>query len=66
MVSYNCKFHVPSDIATSNSFLPPENFESQSYLDKLSDWTEMKEMKLNVKKTKYMVNGYQLHQEVPV
>ena len=58
LVSYNCKFHVPSDIATSNSFLPPENFESQSYLGKLSDWIEKKEMKLNVKKMKSMVINY--------
>ena len=55
LASYNCKSHVPTDIETSNLFLPPENTKSQLYLVKLSEWTENTEMKLNVKKTKYMV-----------
>ena len=55
LTSYNCKQQVPSDIGVHNQFLPSENLQSQEYLDKLQKWTDVKEMKLNGKKSKYMV-----------
>ena len=58
LASYNCRNHVPSDVATSNLFLDPANIKSQGYLDRISDWTESKEMKLNTDKTNYMLFNF--------
>ena len=56
--SYNCKLQVPSDIQQNNQFLPPENFLSQDYLNKVCSWTNEKEMKLNSKKSQYMIFNF--------
>ena len=56
--SYNCHTHVPSDIGVENAFLDGSNTKSQTYLDKVSEWTEDMEMKLNIKKSKYMIFNF--------
>ena len=56
--SYNCKAHVPNDVATEDRYLPPENTKSQEYLAKIEHWTKMKKMKLNCKKSKYMTINF--------
>ena len=57
--SYNCKLHVPSDINVEhNQYLPPQNFNSQESLKKISDWTDDHLMKLNPTKSKYMVVNF--------
>ena len=56
--SYNPKQQVPSDIQIGNKFLHSENFKTQNYLDKISDWTEKKQMKLNTEKSNYMIFNY--------
>ena len=38
LASYNCHNHVPSDIATDNSYLDLENIRSQGYLNKIVKW----------------------------
>ena len=53
--SYNAKFQVPSDVATENEFIHNQNLKTQTYLQKLSNWTQDMDMKLNVKKTNYMI-----------
>ena len=47
LASYNCCNHVPSNVAAPNLFLDLANIKSQGYLDRISDWTESKEMNLN-------------------
>ena len=56
--SYNFKNHVASDIGIHGKYLPNTNFESQHYLDKISDWTGSMKMTLNEEKCKYMVFNY--------
>ena len=56
--SYNCWNHVPSDVGIDNSYLDCSNLKSQTNLDKLSDWTKGKEMKLNTDKSKYMILNF--------
>ena len=57
--SYNCKLHVPSDINVEHKqYLPPQNFNSQESLKKISDWTDDHLMKLNPTKSKYMVVNF--------
>ena len=56
--SYNCRNHVPSDVGIDNKFLDKSNIESQTYLEKLSKWTDQKEMKLNTDKSKYMIFNF--------
>ena len=57
--SYNFRSHVASDINVEhNQFLPQANFHSQSYLAKVSDWTDTNLMKLNTEKSKYMVINF--------
>ena len=56
--SYNPKQQVPSDIAIGNKFLHSDHFETQSYLDKISEWTDKKQMKLNSDKSNYMLINF--------
>ena len=57
--TYNFKTHVASDINVEhNQFLPTDNFQSQEYLKKISEWTDKNLMQLNSNKSKYMVINY--------
>ena len=56
--TYNCKHQVPSDIQTSNIYIPPNNIQTQSSLDKICDWTNRKKMLINADKTKYMIINF--------
>ena len=58
LTSYNFKNHVASDIAIGDSYLPPNNAESQNFLNSIEEWTENKKMKLNKKKSKVMIFNY--------
>ena len=50
LVNYNFKAHVASDVASHGKFLPPQNVKSQSYLEKIQQWTEKNQMYLNKQK----------------
>ena len=54
--SYN--FHVASDIGVENSYLDASNIKAQTYLDKIAEWTKENEMKLNDKKSKFMIFNF--------
>ena len=56
--SYNFKNHIASDIGVHGQYLPSENFQSQSHLDKIQQWTEDQQMELNSAKTKFMVVNF--------
>ena len=57
--SFNFKSQVASDINFEhNQFLPQTNFKSQTYLDKISEWTRANLMKLNSEKSKFMVVNF--------
>ena len=56
--SYNAKQQVPSDIKIGNKFIHSDHFQTQNYLDKISDWTKQKEMKLNSEKSNYMIFNF--------
>ena len=59
LASYNCKLHVPSDINIEhNQYLPPQNINSEGYLEKISNWTDEHQMKLNSEKSKFMVVNF--------
>jgi hypothetical protein len=58
IASYNFRNHVASDISTDQKFLPPENCLSQTYLDSVKQWTDVKMMRLNKEKTKVIVFNY--------
>ena len=53
--SYNFRFHVASDIGIDQLFLPPENFQTQTHLDEITQWTNDNLMKLNEAKSSYMI-----------
>ena len=56
--SYNCKLHIPSDIATNNLYIDPSNLKSQDYINQIEQWTKSKKMKLNTTKSKYMIINF--------
>ena len=58
LTSYNVKYQVPSDISVNNNYIPPESVKSQSYLDKINQWTEENLMMINNKKTKNMIFNF--------
>ena len=55
VADYDFENHVPSDIATSEQFIPPEHLKTQSSLDSIAAWTKQNLMKINENKTKYML-----------
>ena len=55
---YDFQSHVPSDIALEAQFLPNENTVSQSYLNKVAEWTKKSKMELNAEKSKYMIINF--------
>ena len=61
IATYNFKNHVASDIAIGANYLPPQNCQSQNYLDSVQDWTDRKKMRLNKEKTKVIIFNYTLN-----
>ena len=58
ITSFNLKQQVPNDLPVHNQFIPPENLESQKWLDTINAWTNEQKMMLNEKKTKTMIFNY--------
>ena len=58
IASYNTKQHVPSDIGIEMEYIPADNLKNQDYLHKISEWTSQHQMKLNAKKTNYMIFNF--------
>ena len=58
LACYNCYNHVPSDVGIDHLYLDPRNTQSQEYLEKISNWTEKNQMKLNTKKSNYMLFNF--------
>ena len=55
LVNYDFIDHVASDIGTDHLFLPAENYNLQSNLDKVSEWTNENLMLLNETKCSYII-----------
>ena len=55
LIDYDTQSHVSSDIGPHQQFLPPDSFQTQSYLNSISDLTDTSLMKLNPSKSSYMV-----------
>ena len=53
--SYNIKQQVPSDIKIGNKFIHSSNLKTQGYINQISKWTKEHQMKLNCKKSDYMI-----------
>ena len=49
---------VPNDIPNHNGYIPKENLKTQSYLNEISSWTNLKKMKLNTDKSKIMIFNF--------
>ena len=52
MSSFNVKLQVPSDISVDKQYLHNWNFNTQSHLNTIIKWNELKQMKLNAEKNK--------------
>ena len=55
LIDYDVWQHVPSDVATNEKFLPTNTYKTQEINDEISAWTNTNEMKLNEKKSNYVV-----------
>ena len=58
LTSFNLRGQVPNDIGTHNQYIPPDNLQSQGWLDWISEWTDKQKMMINEKKTKCMVFNF--------
>ena len=58
MASHNIKNQVPSNIPSSNLFIPAENLKSQQYLEKINEWSDNQKMILHPKKTKSIIFNF--------
>ena len=57
---YDVENQVPSDIAIDSKYIDSSRIKSQTYLDKIEEWTASKEMKLNAEKTNYMIFNFSI------
>ena len=55
LVDYNFYQHVASDIGVDMQYLPAISYQTQDHLNYISNWTHENLMKLNEKKSNYMV-----------
>ena len=58
ITSFNIKQQVANDIPNHNQYIPPQNLESQEWLNTISDWTVKQKIMLNEKKSKTMIFNY--------
>ena len=58
ITSFNLKQQVPNDIPEHGQYIPPENLESQKWLNAINDWTINQKMMINEKKTKTLIFNY--------
>ena len=58
IASHNSRSRVPSNVLSSNIFIPSENLKTQDHLNKIQQWTIEKKMKLNVSKTKNIIFNF--------
>ena len=56
--SLNLKQQVPNDVPEHNQYIPPENLQSQTWLNNINEWTLKQKMLINEKKTKCMIFNY--------
>ena len=56
--TFNVKNQIPNDIADHNQYIHKNNLKTQQFLNNISEWTKNKKMKINEKKSKYMVFNY--------
>ena len=52
---YNYLEHVPNDIGVHDKFLPPHSFQMQENLNLISRWTQTNLMKINTRKSNYIM-----------
>ena len=52
---YDFYSHIPSDIPVDHQFLPPEAYNTQTYLDQLSLWTKDNLILLNPRKCNHII-----------
>ena len=64
IASFNFKANIASDIGIGKKYLPPENIHSQSHIQSIEAWTNRKQMKLNVEKSKYMIKNFTKNYQV--
>ena len=50
--------HVPSDIPDHNGFIEASHLMTQANINKIADWTQMKQMKLNLSKSCGMIFNF--------
>ena len=55
LTEFDCHSTVPSDIATDQLYLPPQDYATQTNLDSISAWTNSNLMKINASKTNYII-----------
>ena len=56
--SYNVRHHVPSDVPVHNGCVESKKLKTQENFKNIADWTESKQMKLNLKKSHAMVFNF--------
>ena len=58
IASHNVRSRVPSNVMSSNIFIPSENLMTQEHLNRINRWTAEKKMKLNISKTKNIIFNF--------
>ena len=58
ITSFNIRQEVPSDIPAHNQYIPPQNLQSQVWLDEIDRWTDNQKMLINEQKTKTMIINF--------
>ena len=64
IANHNFKVSVASDIGIGNKYLPPENIQSQTYIQNIETWTHEKQMKLDVSKSKFIISNFSKNYQI--
>jgi len=55
LAEYDVRSHVASDVGTEQRFLDPALLQTQSHISDLEIWTRQNKMRLNARKTSYII-----------
>ena len=55
LVEFDCHQTVPSDVGVDQLYLPPHSYSTQENLNQISAWTDSNLMRINTKKSNYII-----------
>ena len=55
LVEFDCLQSVPNDVGVDQLYLPPHSYSTQENINQISAWTDSNLMRINTKKSNYII-----------